>query len=213
MILLYAAVGLLVGVFLNWAGDALPRFAHPRKEIARPQKPWLDAAVVLLTASLFSYFGRRFSPSWELVSIALTCSFFFLVALIDLKYRLVLDVLVYPAAAVTLLLHSLPSGTGLLWPLLGGAIGLSMFLLAALLRPGGLGGGDVKLAALIGLVVGFPLVLWALAVGILTGGITALILLLAPRWKLQSHIPYAPFLCAGTIVALLYDPLSTFFPC
>jgi len=75
-----------------------------------------------------------------------------------------------------------------------------------------MGGGDVKLAALIGLTVGFPQVLWALALGILAGGITALLLVLTPRWGPKSHIPYAPFLCLGALLALVYDPLPLIFP-
>ena len=87
-----------------------------------------------------------------------------------------------------------------------------VFLLAALIRRGGLGGGDIKLAALIGLVVGFPEVLWALAAGIVAGGIAALILVFLARWEIKSHIPYAPFLCLGAIIALLYNPLPLFLP-
>ena len=75
-----------------------------------------------------------------------------------------------------------------------------------------MGGGDVKLAALIGLVVGFPGVLWALTLGIVAGGITALLLVLFPRWELGSHMPYSPFLCFGVVIALLYNPLPLVFP-
>jgi leader peptidase (prepilin peptidase)/N-methyltransferase len=69
-----------------------------------------------------------------------------------------------------------------------------------------MGGGDVKLAALIGLWVGFPHVLWALTLGILAGAVTTLVLLLSRRWSLTSHIPYAPFLCFGTVLSLLGVP-------
>ena len=136
----------------------------------------------------------------------LNCCFFLLVASIDLRCRLIPNALVYPAAAATLLVHAPSPGVGLPMALLGGVFRLAPFLLAALLRPGDLGGGDVKLATLIGLV------LWALGVGVLAGGITAVVLLLHPGWERQSQIPYAPFLCTGAIVALLYNPLSTLFP-
>jgi len=111
-----------------------------------------------------------------------------------------------------LLLHAIPPGRDALAALLGGAVGLSPFLLVALVRPGSMGGGDVKLAALIGLTVGFPQVLWALTLGILAGGIAALLLVLTPRWGLKSHIPYAPFLCLGAMLTLVYDPLLLIFP-
>jgi prepilin signal peptidase PulO-like enzyme (type II secretory pathway) len=77
-----------------------------------------------------------------------------------------------------------------------------------------LGGGDVKLALLIGLALGFPTVLWALLVGVGSGAVTAVTLLIISRrqpqkqaWNRKSQIPYAPFLCLGAIIALLYNPL------
>jgi prepilin signal peptidase PulO-like enzyme (type II secretory pathway) len=168
--------------------------------------------VELFTAILFAYLWERFGPSWKLLLLAFNCSFFLLVAIIDLRYRLVLNVMVYPAMVVALLLRLVLPGSSAGTALAGGAIGLAPFLLTALLRPGGLGGGDVKLATLIGLILGFPNVLWALALGILAGGITAILLLLTHLGELKSHIPYAPFLCLGAIVALLYNPLPLIFP-
>ena len=237
MIPLCALVGLVVGSLLNWARDYLPRFSNSAEpSCASPSRPvlalwhlarsffspdnsirlqkalWLDAAAELCTTLLFAYLCGRFGPSWQFLLLAVSCSFFLLVSIIDLKYRLILNVMVYPAAVVTLLLWAMFSERDILAALVGGAVGFSIFLLAALVRQGGLGGGDVKLAAVIGLVVGFPEVLWALAVGIVAGGITALLLLLTPRWEPGSHMPYAPFLCLGAVVALLYNPLPLIFP-
>jgi len=238
MILLCASVGLLMGSLLNWAGDYLPRFASSgappslgptswpgpalwrlltsslsRRSAFRSQKPvWLSVAVEIFTALLFAYLWERFGPSWRLLSLALNCSLFLLIAIIDLKYRLVLNVLIYPAAVLMLRFHSISPEKDILAALLGGAVGLSPFFLVALVRPGSMGGGDVKLAALIGLTVDFPQVLWALTLGIVAGGIAALLLVLTRRWGLKSHIPYAPFLCLGAMIALLYDPLPLIFP-
>mgnify|MGYP001026687086 CR=1 FL=1 len=237
MILLCGLLGLLMGSLLNWAGDYLPRFASSgaapsleptswpgpalwhlltasisRRGLMRFQKSsWLGGAVEIFTALLFAYLWERFGPSWRSLLLALNCSFFLLIAIIDLKYRLVLNVLIYPAAVLMLLLHSIPLGRDTLTALLGGAVGLSPFLLVALVRPGSMGGGDVKLAALIGLTVGFPQVLWALTLGILAGGITALLLVLTRRWGLKSHIPYAPFLCLGAMITLVYNPFPLIF--
>jgi prepilin signal peptidase PulO-like enzyme (type II secretory pathway) len=239
MVLLCALVGLLVGGFLNWASDYLPRYASSspsvslesipqpmpalwhlltsstsRRSLIRLQK-WsqLGVAVELFTALLFAYLWNRLGLSWELLLLAFICSFFLLVAIIDLRYRLVLNVMVYPAMVVTLLLRFMLPGSGAVTALVGGVIGLALFLLTALLRPGDLGAGDVKLATLIGLILGFPQVLWALALGIVAGGIAAILLiLLTHRWGLKSHIPYAPFLCLGATVALLYNPLPLILP-
>lgn len=238
MTLLYALAGLLMGSLLNWAADYLPRFAASDTAIPRPSYPrpvsavwhvlkslssraslaslpktfWLDVTEELIAALLFAYLGERFGLSWKLFHLCVACSFFLLIALIDLRYRLVLNVLVFPAMAITLLLHSIPPGGDTIITLLGGVFGLSPFLLAAWLKPGQLGAGDVKLAALIGLIAGFPLVVYALIAAVLTGGVTTVLLLLTHHWDLKSTIPYAPFLCFGAIISLVYAPFLLTFP-
>jgi leader peptidase (prepilin peptidase)/N-methyltransferase len=72
---------------------------------------------------------------------------------------------------------------------------------------GAMGAGDVKLAALIGVVMGFPQVLAALILGAMAGGLGALLVLATGKGGLKSYIPYGPFLCLGPILILL-DPLS-----
>lgn len=226
MIVVAALLGLLTGSLLDWAAGYLPRLAakpvpNLAEAAARPALAvwqlaraagrrgslWLSAATELLGAALFAYLWYRFGPTWDFLLTTAACSFFLLVAIIDLRYRLVLNALVFPAMILTLAFHfTSPQGSPLI-ALEGGALGLAMFTLAALLRPGGLGGGDVKLATLIGLIFGFPHALWALMLGILAGGGVAVYLLALRRWGPARHIPYAPFLCLGAVVALLYNPL------
>ena len=233
MILVCAAIGLFVGSLLNWAGDCLPYFASGRRVSPRPMPRWmfavwqlrssftggnrptrleqssrLNAVVELFTALLFAYVWERYGLTWNLPWLAFICSFFILIAVIDMRHRLVLNLMVFPAMAVTLILRVSLPGVDIRSVLIGGAFGLIVFLLAALVRPGGLGGGDVKLAMLIGFMFGFPDAVWALMLGILAGGVTATMLLLARRWTPASHIPYAPFLCLGALIALFYNPVS-----
>ena len=67
-----------------------------------------------------------------------------------------------------------------------------------------MGAGDVKLAGLIGLVTGFPLVLPALFIGIVTAGLVAMILLLFKIKGRKEALPYGAFLGIGPIVTLLW---------
>ncbi len=83
----------------------------------------------------------------------------------------------------------------------GGAAGLAAFLLLARIRPGALGMGDVKLAGVIGLMLGFPQVIFALLFGMIAAGLVALTLSLA-----RSHtrtLAYAPYLALGALPFLL----------
>ncbi len=67
-----------------------------------------------------------------------------------------------------------------------------------------MGWGDVKLAALIGLATGFPLVLVALVIGAIIGGLVAVALLIAKKRGRKEAIPFAPFLSLATLITLLW---------
>ena len=189
-------------------GPALWHLLTSRRSWIRPQRSfWSRAAVEVFSALLFAYLWARFGSCWRLLALASYCSFLLLIAVIDLRHQLVLNVLIYPAAVVAVLLRFVPPGEGVLTTFLGGAVGLTFFSLVALLRRGDMGAGDVKLAALIGLMVGFPQVVWALTLGILMGGIVALFLFLTSLKELKSYMPYAPFLCLGAAITLIYNPL------
>jgi leader peptidase (prepilin peptidase)/N-methyltransferase len=151
---------------------------------------------------------QRFQPDpARLLAFGLFAWYLLVVLVIDLEHRLVLDVMTVPAAAAALLISFLPGGTTPLSALVGGAVGLGMFLLIALggrliKRGGAMGAGDVKLAGVIGLMTGFPAVLSALVLGILLGGVGALVLLVTRRAGRRGYMAYAPYLAAGALVVL-----------
>jgi len=137
-------------------------------------------------------------------------AFFWLVTLIDLKHRLVLNVLVYPALLITVGVQVMAHGSNLRSMIIGGLMAFGIFYLTARLRPDELGGVDIKLATLIGLGFGFPSILWALLLGVGSGGVIALLLMVRRRLlgiTEQMFIPYAPFLCLGAILMVLYAPI------
>jgi prepilin signal peptidase PulO-like enzyme (type II secretory pathway) len=227
MIIIVALSGVLGGWLLNWVTDYLPRFSSHSQAVPvtlpspprlalwqllsaqESRKQWfeLQVGVEAITAVLFVYFWVSLGLSWSLVFWAGSYMFFMLVACIDLKYRLILNILTYPAILGVFFLHVLILKHDVTSILAGGLFAFSIFYLTARLRPGDLGGGDVKLATLIGVVFGFPQVLGALIVGAGTGGIVVIYLLVGLRRELKSTIPYGPFLCLGAMAALLYYPI------
>jgi len=68
----------------------------------------------------------------------------------------------------------------------------------------GMGFGDVKLAFLMGLILGFPKIIPALYFAFLTGALVSVILILAKKKKFGQTIPFGPFLVGGTIFSLFY---------
>jgi len=234
MIILYSLLGLLVGAFLNLAADQLPqrhplgsprcpycgkshyplewsavfsflllrgRCQHCRAPLSL-RRPLLELGTMLA----FAFLWQRYSPTPLLFLLSLYISILFLVLVIDLEHRLILNVVILPAILVAGIGSSLSPDPGPLRALAGGIIGFALFYLIALVRKGGMGGGDVKLAAFIGLATGFPSVIVALLIAILAGGATALLLVLTRLKGLKSYIPYGPFLVIGGVVALLYGP-------
>jgi leader peptidase (prepilin peptidase)/N-methyltransferase len=85
-----------------------------------------------------------------------------------------------------------------------GGIGFIFFLVIFLINPRGMGLGDVKLAGLIGLAAGFPLGLVALFIGIIIGGVAAVVLLIIRKKGRKDVMPYGVFLGIGPIVTLLF---------
>ncbi|TSC87423.1 MAG: Uncharacterized protein G01um10147_600 [Microgenomates group bacterium Gr01-1014_7] len=88
--------------------------------------------------------------------------------------------------------------------LMGVLIGGFFMALIIITRGKGMGGGDVKLGALMGLVLGFPNSILALMVAFLSGAIISLILIFGGKKHLKSAIPFGPFLVFGSLVALFF---------
>jgi prepilin signal peptidase PulO-like enzyme (type II secretory pathway) len=142
---------------------------------------------------------------------------FIIIFVIDLEQGLILNKVVYPSMVVALLLALLPQSwliqetwltqvikPGIASAALGGAIGFAIFLLIAIVSRGGMGWGDVKLAALIGLATGFPQVILAVIMGAILGGIVAVALMMAKKRKRREAIPFGPFLAVAAMVTLLW---------
>jgi leader peptidase (prepilin peptidase) / N-methyltransferase len=124
----------------------------------------------------------------------------------DLRTRLVPDAALVASLAVALpaCLLSDPGGLAerLLWGLAAGGV----LLIAALIRPDGMGLGDVKLAGVLGIYLGARIG-EAMTVAFAAGSIAGLILLARHGWSARSRtIPFAPFLAIGALVALVAQP-------
>ena len=107
-----------------------------------------------------------------------------------------------PAVPLILLGQWLAGGPQLVSALLGGVTGFAGFLLLAIIRPGSLGMGDVKLAGVVGLAVGMDHLGIALLVGVCAGGLVSLLILMRSGFRAGQTIAYAPYLVVGAWTAL-----------
>jgi len=77
--------------------------------------------------------------------------------------------------------------------------------LPVIISRGGMGWGDVKMAGLMGLATGFPIIFVALFIGIVIGGLVAIGLILLKLRGRKDTIPFGPFLAIGAMAALLWE--------
>ena len=197
------------------AKDLIPVFSYLRLrgrcrycQVAIPRRLfWVELATGLIFALLYWHYDL----SAQLGVMIFYACLFIIIFVIDLEQGLILNKVVYPSMVVALLLALVPEpGFSQLAAMrvanaaIGGAIGFAIFLVIAIVSRGGMGWGDVKLAALIGLATGYPLVFLAIIMGAILGGIVAVALVIAKKKKRRETIPFGPFLSLAAMVTLLW---------
>jgi leader peptidase (prepilin peptidase)/N-methyltransferase len=168
--------------------------------------PLLELTTGLAFAAIFWVQGSWYIAVMSCALAALLIA----VGWIDLEHRIIPNRLTYPAIVVFAVVIVVGWAFGEPIDPARAAIGLVVYggglLLVALLSPRGMGMGDVKLGALIGLVLGslgLRYVAVAAAVAVLGGGLGAGAALLVGKGR-KGQIPFGPFLAAGGIVALVW---------
>lgn len=174
-----------------------------------PVYPLIEAG----TAGLFVAAASVFERLHLAIGVAAFLAMMLAIAVIDARHRIVPNRLVYPAlvtfAFAIAVGHVLDGGVDIFTGLIGMVAYSSPLLLVALVVPGGMGMGDVKLTALIGLVLGalgLSYVAVAAGIGVLSGGLGALGAMVVLRCGRKQQMPFGPFLAAGAAVALVAGP-------
>ncbi len=158
-----------------------------------PRGLWMPACLMVWSG----YAGWRLMGSPWLLAAIITTTLLLIVTVVDyatLRIPNVMTLTLLVWAAIQMLWLGHPTLGAALGGFLVGGIG---FFILALMGRGALGMGDVKLAAAIGLLFGFPGVVVALFWGVIFGGLAALALLVTRRAGLKSSFAYGPYLAAG----------------
>jgi leader peptidase (prepilin peptidase) / N-methyltransferase len=232
-VIVAALGGLLIGSFLNVVGHRLARGESPLTgrshcpDCGAGIRPYDNVPVLswLLLRGRCRDCEKPISPRYPLVEAATAALYAAVVAarddaagiaiglilvtalvpivLIDLEKRLIPNAITGPAAVAAVVAGLALDVDGVPEQLIAGAAAGGFFLVAVLAYPRGMGMGDVKLAAVMGLCLGkavAPAILIGLIAGVLVGGV--IIARVGARAGRKTAVPFGPFLALGALVAL-----------
>jgi leader peptidase (prepilin peptidase)/N-methyltransferase len=173
-------------------------FLKGKCRYCRAHISWRYPLVELLSglglALIFWFYG--FSVAffqWAVLYLLLLPLFF-----IDLEHKLLPDALTIPGIIIGL---GFQIAQGNYWQSpLGAAIGGGLFLMIYFFWKGGMGGGDIKLALMVGAFLGYPLVLVWFFISFILGAIGGIIGMLVFKLKGKSAIPFGPYMTVAVLV-------------
>ncbi|HEV8597336.1 MAG TPA: A24 family peptidase [Candidatus Dormibacteraeota bacterium] len=210
----WAVVGAGAGWLVRWGSVKLARL----EDLQPGGKPWQVYGPPLLCAVVFAIYGAVISPFPLLVVRSVFALVLVQVIFFDFEHRLILDRVIFPSMVLAALvsLSPLVSKSLGLWQqswwvgiAMGVAAGALFLVLAlagqAIFKAEALGFGDVKLAAFMGLLLGWPYTFTAVFCGVLIAGLVSIGVIVWRR-SMKGTIAYGPYLAAGALILLL-DPL------
>lgn len=181
------------------------RCAYCRTKIS-----WIYPTVELITAALFATFYARYGLSWTTLgfwymSLTLVAVFF-----IDLEHQIIPNKLTYPGVLVGLATSIFSSHLPWHQSLLGAAVGAGVFIGVAVLghymfKKESMGGGDVKLAAMLGAFLGIGRILLVFVLSAAIGLVISLVAMaVSEKIRRERIIPFGPFIALATFVVAFY---------
>lgn len=205
LVLVTVVAGAVIGWFLpRPLGRYSPAADDP---LPAPSRPLLAAATAVLFAVVAVFLGL----SWELPAYLFFAAVAVVLTVIDLRHHLLPNAVVLPALGIGFVLLSVAAvGDGawgaLLRSVLGALVLFVLYLVLALISPAGLGMGDVKLAAVLGLFLAYQgwgaLFVGAVLASVI-GALVGLAVLASRRGDLRSDVPFGPSMLAGALLAVV----------
>jgi leader peptidase (prepilin peptidase) / N-methyltransferase len=216
-LLVGAGLGLAVGALLPSLIAVLPdREAEPDERRRTPYRvlattPRLRPILAVVTAATWAVLAASRGWRADLPAYLVVAAFAVAMGYVDLREHRLPDPLMAAALAAGGVLLAAAAALTDEWAAYGRAwlVAAAMFVAylgLAMLRPADLGMGDVKLAGVLGLMlgwVGWPTAVLGAFLGFLFGGITGVLLLVAGRADRKTPIPFGPFMLLGALVAIV----------
>ncbi|MGN7399829.1 prepilin peptidase [Cytobacillus praedii] len=162
----------------------------------------LITGLLFVSAPLVLGWTAELVVAWTLISLLI------IIFVTDITYMLIPDKILAVFAGIFLIERLLIPLSPWWDSLLGAAIGFTLLLVIAIISKGGMGGGDIKLFALIGFIIGTKAMVLAFFLATLYGALFGIVGLLLKKVKRGKPIPFGPFIAAGTLTAYyFYDAI------
>jgi leader peptidase (prepilin peptidase)/N-methyltransferase len=164
--------------------------------------------VELITCALVVITYLRFGLGWEFAAGSILCLSLVAVFFIDLKHRIIPDVITLPGIALGLFFSFFVKSPSVVNSLIGVLVGGVLFYLSAVLgellfKKESMGGGDIKLAMMLGAFLGWQMILLVFLLSALLGTVVGVAaMLLSKDVKETRMIPFGPFLALGSVLAV-----------
>jgi leader peptidase (prepilin peptidase) / N-methyltransferase len=219
-----SAVGLAVGWLLDPVITRVPRRqpvtgARDDPDEA-PSSTTRQVTVAIVCGALFGALAARFEDSWALPAYLVLATALVALSAIDLEHYILPNRIVYPLALAMIVLLAVASlgdddFDAFVRGLAAGLIAFAVFFVLHMISPRSMGFGDVKLAFVLGLSLGWlgwGEVLLGLFLGFVYGAIIGIVLIAARLRKRNEALPFGPFLAAGALTAVLVgDTVITWY--
>lgn len=174
--------------------------------------------VEMLNAAFYLYFYWQYSLSLNFVIFSLIASALIAIFFIDLDFQIIPDVITLPGIIVGLGVSLLPDGIGIINALIGLLVGGGSLYLVALLgdwlfKKDSMGGGDIKMAAMLGSFLGWQKVLLIFISSAFIGLVVSIVIMMfSAKLRKSRVIPFGPFLATASVLAICYgDRIIAFY--
>lgn len=171
--------------------------------------PWRYPVVETVTAALFAAASLVFGPTLQGVVAAALLATLVAITVIDLEHQIIPDVISLPGIVAGVAANLATGRVPWVDSVLGAALGAAIFIVIILAGSWwagqqAMGGGDMKLAALLGAFLGWKVLLFSIFLSTVGGGILSAILMTVGARGRKDPIPFGPFLAAGGAVGLFW---------
>jgi len=162
--------------------------------------------IEILNGLIYVLLYLKFGYTLEFLGYAILCSMLIVIAIIDYYHQIIPDTINIFGLVCGFVFHAINFNgfSNLLQYVLGFLIGGGVLLLIAVVTKGAMGGGDIKLMAVLGLWLGLKYTLLTLFLSFFLGGLISIILIAFKLKGRKDMIPFGPFIVLATIVTLFY---------